>query len=320
MGPRARCRGARAGARVPGPQPAGALPADGRDQRRAHRRARRRDTDWSPDRDALRAALRRLADARWSPSTGRSPSPSSTDPRSALAVLEPLALTTYTPWHASRADLLRRLDRRDEAREAYDDAIATSDNEAERAWLRTGETRCNACRVGASSRRQREVESALSRPLFASRAESWSTKRRLDVPARPRRRLAASRRSPRRGSPTRRSRETLLSRTTVARTITIYRECSRDIVRRTRWDSRTSGGSSPSSSTSSGGSTVAAGRAPARAARQLGWRVERPAGAGGPPPWVAGLFGLAQGDQGRGPRVAAATSARRSSTCCGASR
>ena len=37
---------------------------------------------------------------------------------------------------------------------------------------------------------------------------------------------------------------------------------------------------------------------------QLGRRVERPAGSkGGPPPWVAGLFGLAQGDQGRGPRV-----------------
>ena len=52
-----------------------------------------------------------------------------------LAVLEPLALTTYTPWHASRADLLRRLDRRDEARAAYDAAIATSDNDAEHAWL-----------------------------------------------------------------------------------------------------------------------------------------------------------------------------------------
>ena len=56
-------------------------------------------------------------------------------PAVGLAALEPLALTTYTPWHASRADLLRRLDRRDEARAAYDAAIATSDNDAERAWL-----------------------------------------------------------------------------------------------------------------------------------------------------------------------------------------
>ena len=56
-------------------------------------------------------------------------------PAVGLAVLEPLALTTYTPWHASRADLLRRLDRRDEARAAYDAAIATSDNDAERTWL-----------------------------------------------------------------------------------------------------------------------------------------------------------------------------------------
>ncbi len=33
------------------------------------------------------------------------------------------------------------------------------------------------------------------------------------------------------------------------------------------------------------------------------WPGGRPGGRGGPPPWVAGLFGLAQGEQGRGPRV-----------------
>jgi RNA polymerase sigma-70 factor (ECF subfamily) len=56
-------------------------------------------------------------------------------PAVGLARLEPLALTSYTPWHAARADLLRRLDRREEARAAYDAAIATSGNLAERAWL-----------------------------------------------------------------------------------------------------------------------------------------------------------------------------------------
>ncbi|MGI8646243.1 MAG: RNA polymerase sigma factor, partial [Nocardioides sp.] len=56
-------------------------------------------------------------------------------PAVGLALLEPLALTAYHPWHAARADLLRRLDRIDEARAAYDAAIAASGNAAERAWL-----------------------------------------------------------------------------------------------------------------------------------------------------------------------------------------
>jgi RNA polymerase sigma-70 factor (ECF subfamily) len=58
-------------------------------------------------------------------------------PAVGLSVVEPLALTSYTPWHATRADLLRRLDRLDEARAAYDAAIESSDNDAEQAWLAT---------------------------------------------------------------------------------------------------------------------------------------------------------------------------------------
>ena len=38
-------------------------------------------------------------------------------------------------WHATRADLLRRLGRSAEAREAYDAALAVCDNTAERAYL-----------------------------------------------------------------------------------------------------------------------------------------------------------------------------------------
>ena len=53
----------------------------------------------------------------------------------ALAIVDRLELATYHPWHATRADLLRRLGRYDEARSAYDAAIALTDNAAERAWL-----------------------------------------------------------------------------------------------------------------------------------------------------------------------------------------
>lgn len=56
-------------------------------------------------------------------------------PQVALAVVDGLELTAYAPWHATRADLLRRLGRDDDAVRAYAAAIATTDNPAERAWL-----------------------------------------------------------------------------------------------------------------------------------------------------------------------------------------
>ncbi|WP_155992968.1 RNA polymerase sigma factor [Nocardioides sp. URHA0020] len=56
-------------------------------------------------------------------------------PEVALAEVDRLGLTTYHAWHATRADLLRRLGRSAEARAAYDDAIAATDNVAERAYL-----------------------------------------------------------------------------------------------------------------------------------------------------------------------------------------
>jgi RNA polymerase sigma-70 factor (ECF subfamily) len=56
-------------------------------------------------------------------------------PHVALAIVDKLELTAYAPWHATRADLLRRLRREDDARRAYAAAIATTDNPAERAWL-----------------------------------------------------------------------------------------------------------------------------------------------------------------------------------------
>jgi len=56
-------------------------------------------------------------------------------PDVALGLVEPLGLTSYHAWHATRADLLRRLGRSAEARAAYDAAIAATENEAERGYL-----------------------------------------------------------------------------------------------------------------------------------------------------------------------------------------
>ncbi|WP_243060458.1 RNA polymerase sigma factor [Nocardioides sp. SR21] len=56
-------------------------------------------------------------------------------PEVALAEVDRLQLTTYHAWHATRADLLRRLGRSAEARAAYDAAIAATENEAERGYL-----------------------------------------------------------------------------------------------------------------------------------------------------------------------------------------
>jgi RNA polymerase sigma-70 factor (ECF subfamily) len=56
-------------------------------------------------------------------------------PDVALAIVDRLELTTYHAWHATRADLLRRMGQNDAARSAYDAAIELAGNSAERAWL-----------------------------------------------------------------------------------------------------------------------------------------------------------------------------------------
>ncbi len=56
-------------------------------------------------------------------------------PQVALALVDDLDLTGYHAWHATRADLLRRLGRSDESRDAYDAAIGATENPAERAYL-----------------------------------------------------------------------------------------------------------------------------------------------------------------------------------------
>ncbi|MGN6674292.1 MAG: RNA polymerase sigma factor [Thermomicrobiales bacterium] len=56
-------------------------------------------------------------------------------PAAALALVDNLGLDGYYLFHAVRADLLRRLDRTAEAAQAYEAAIARTENAAERAFL-----------------------------------------------------------------------------------------------------------------------------------------------------------------------------------------
>jgi RNA polymerase sigma-70 factor, ECF subfamily len=56
-------------------------------------------------------------------------------PARALELADGLDLGDYHLFHATRADLLRRMGRRDEARAAYDAAIARATNKAERSFL-----------------------------------------------------------------------------------------------------------------------------------------------------------------------------------------
>ena len=62
-------------------------------------------------------------------------------PEAGLALVEPLELTSYQPFHVARADLLRRLGRGEQARTAYDTAIAMTGNAAERAFLQARSAR-----------------------------------------------------------------------------------------------------------------------------------------------------------------------------------
>jgi RNA polymerase sigma-70 factor, ECF subfamily len=56
-------------------------------------------------------------------------------PAAALATVDALGLDQYQPWHAARADLLRRLGAVAEAAEAYDRAAALTSNLAEKRFL-----------------------------------------------------------------------------------------------------------------------------------------------------------------------------------------
>ena len=57
------------------------------------------------------------------------------DPERALGMIDELELDGYHYLHSSRAELLRRLERTDEAREAYDRALELVHSDAERNFL-----------------------------------------------------------------------------------------------------------------------------------------------------------------------------------------
>ena len=59
-------------------------------------------------------------------------------PAAALALVDELDLDSYYPFHATRADLLRRLGRNSEATTAYERAAAIAPTDAERDFLRLG--------------------------------------------------------------------------------------------------------------------------------------------------------------------------------------
>jgi RNA polymerase sigma-70 factor (ECF subfamily) len=56
-------------------------------------------------------------------------------PAEALALVDELGLDTYHLWHSLRADLLRRLDRRAEAADAYREALDRTESPVEREFL-----------------------------------------------------------------------------------------------------------------------------------------------------------------------------------------
>jgi RNA polymerase sigma-70 factor (ECF subfamily) len=56
-------------------------------------------------------------------------------PAAALAIVEGLDLPSYQYWHSTRAELLRRLGRAEEARAAYREALALARTEPERRFL-----------------------------------------------------------------------------------------------------------------------------------------------------------------------------------------
>jgi RNA polymerase sigma-70 factor (ECF subfamily) len=94
-----------------------------------------RDTDWSQ----VAALYDRLARLDPSPvvALNRAVAVSRVDgPEVALALVDGLPLEGYHAFHATRADLLRRLGRSTQAREAYERAIELAGNTAEAAYLR----------------------------------------------------------------------------------------------------------------------------------------------------------------------------------------
>ena len=139
LGPRGHRGGAPARRRRAGGRPAGPLRAAGRHRLAARARAELRRDRLGPDRRAVRRAASGSGPRPSWPSTAPSPVRRSTGPAAGLAEVEALEaggeLAGYRYLPGTKADLLRRLGRLDEAAAAYREALALAENEAERAFL-----------------------------------------------------------------------------------------------------------------------------------------------------------------------------------------
>ena len=121
---------------LPSPQPTRRIPAAGRHQRSARRRRDNR-ADW-PQIVALYDQLLALAPTPVVALNRAIAIGELQGPAAALALVDELDLDNYHPFHATRADLLRRLGRNSEAAIAYERAAAIAPTDAERDFLRLG--------------------------------------------------------------------------------------------------------------------------------------------------------------------------------------
>jgi RNA polymerase sigma-70 factor (ECF subfamily) len=112
----------------------GPLSAAGRDRRRAQRGAHGRRHRLAADPRPLRPAARPRSDHDRRAQPGRCLAEVA-GPAAALPVVDALRLDAYHLFHATRADLLRRLGRLDDAAAAYQRALELTTNGAERAFL-----------------------------------------------------------------------------------------------------------------------------------------------------------------------------------------
>jgi RNA polymerase sigma-70 factor (ECF subfamily) len=94
--------------------------------------------DDDPDRSEIAAIYGELARQTGSPvvELNRAVAVGLADgPEAGLALIDAIELDSYPYLHSARADLLRRLDRRDEARQAYERALELADGGPERRFL-----------------------------------------------------------------------------------------------------------------------------------------------------------------------------------------
>ena len=120
---------------LPAPQPARAVPDPGGDRRRAQRTPpAAADTDWAQ----ILALYDQLTAVAPTPVVALNRAVAVAEvhgPAAGLAVVDRLDLPAYHLFHATRADLLVRLGRTDEAAAAYERAMELASNAAERAFL-----------------------------------------------------------------------------------------------------------------------------------------------------------------------------------------